>query len=73
MAQLKGQLFEFYSKTNNTEAYQNINKRLIVYRNKINKGISEEEYILQERILQLEDEYSANYEAERFEYERETR
>ena len=56
-----------YSKSDNIEAYNNINKRTIAYRNKINKGISEEGYVLRERMLQLEDEFSVRYESNRLE------
>ena len=68
-AQLKGWLFKFYSKQGNLEAYNNINKRTLEYRDKINKGISEEGYILRKRVLQLEDKFSANYKENRFEAE----
>ena len=40
-AQLKRWLFNFYSRNSNIEAYNNINKRTIEYRNKINRRISE--------------------------------
>ena len=33
------------------EAYNNINIRTLEYRNKVNKGISEEDYKLREKIL----------------------
>ena len=65
--QLKGWLFEFYSKQGDLEAYNNINKRTLEYRNKINNRISEEGYILYKRILQLEDEFSSKYEENRLE------
>ena len=61
MAQLKGWLFDFYSSQGNLEAYNKINERILEYKNKISKGISEEGYILRERILQLEDKFSTNY------------
>ena len=67
MAQLKGWLFEIYSKLSNIEACNNINKRTITYRNKINKGISKEGYVLRERMLQLEDKFSICYESNRLE------
>ena len=66
-AQLKGLLFEFYSKQGDLEAYNNINKRTLEYRNKINNGISEEGYILCERMLQLEDEFSSKYKENKLE------
>ena len=44
--QLKGWLFKYYSKTNNLEAYHNINCRTLEYKAKINKGILEEGYIM---------------------------
>ena len=59
IAQLKGWLFKYYSKLNNLEAYHNMNKHIIVYKEKINKGISEEGYILWEQMLVLQDEYLA--------------
>ena len=49
--QLKGWLFEIYSRLGNIEAYNNINTRTITYRNKINKGISKKGYVLRERML----------------------
>ena len=51
MVQLKGWLFDFYSSQGNLEAYNKINERTLEYKNKISKGISEEGYILRERIL----------------------
>ena len=66
-AQVKGWLFEFYSKQGNIEAYNNINKRTLEYKNKIDNGISEEGYILRKRMLQLEDEFSSKYKENRLE------
>jgi hypothetical protein len=37
------------------------------YRNKINNRISEEGYILHERMLQLEDEFSSKYKENKLE------
>ena len=51
MAQLKRWLFEIYSRSGNIKAYNNINIRTVAYKNKINKGIYKERYILRERIL----------------------
>ena len=65
--QLKGKLFEIYSRSGNIEAYNNINTRTIAYRNKIIKGISKEEYILRERMLQLKDEFKACYKLNKLE------
>ena len=65
--QLKGWLFEFYSKQGNIEVYNNINKRTLEYRNKINNRISEEGYILHKRMLQLEDKFSLKYKKNRLE------
>ena len=55
-AQLKGWLFEYYSKTNNLEAYHNINYRTLEYKAKINKGVLEEGYIMCKQILTLQEE-----------------
>ena len=65
-AQLKGWLFEVYSRSGNIEAYNNINKRILAYRDKISKGISEEGYVLQDRVLQLEDEFRTRFELNNF-------
>ena len=54
--QLKGQLFEYYSKTNNLDVYHNINYRTLKYKAKINKKILEEGYIIYKRILTLQEE-----------------
>jgi len=56
IAQLKGWLFEVYSRSGNIEAYNNINKYTMSYRDKVSQGISEEEYELRERVLQLEED-----------------
>ena len=56
---IKGILFKYYSITNNKEAYQNINNRSIWYKAKINNGILEEEYIMQEKQLVLLERYQS--------------
>ena len=63
---MKGWSFAHYAQMNDRAAYDNINKRTLEHRDKINKGISEEGYIMRENLLQLEDEFSAKYESERF-------
>ena len=54
--QLKGWLFEVYSRSSNIEAYNNINKHTMSYRDKVSQGISEEGYELRDRGLQLEED-----------------
>ena len=49
--QIKGWLFAYYAQMNDRAAYDNINKRTLEHRYKINKGISEEGYIMRENML----------------------
>ena len=48
---IKGILFEHYINKGDMDSYDQINTRLKAYANKINQGISEEGFILRERIL----------------------
>ena len=49
---LKGLLFEYYITTENTEACDYMNKRSKQYIAKLNQGLSEEGYIIRERLLE---------------------
>jgi len=49
--------------------YTKLNQRILEYINKINRGISEEGYILYERVLELQDRFLVTNE----EFEREFR
>jgi len=53
VSQLKGWLFHIYLTLGMTQAYQNINKRSIRYRNKVRQSISEEGFILRKRVLKI--------------------
>ena len=57
MDKIKGILFKVYSTINNKEAYNKINCRLLQYKVKLNKSISEEGYVIWERIIELQDKY----------------
>ena len=54
---IKGILFKVYSTINNKEAYNKINCWSLQYKTKLNKGILEEGYIIQEKIIELQDKY----------------
>ena len=40
-----------------TQAYQNMNERLLRYRNKMRQSMSKEGFILHERVLELEEKF----------------
>ena len=51
-SELKSILFEYYTTTNNKVAYDDINKYSKEHVQKINNKISEEGYVIQEKILE---------------------
>ena len=57
MDKIKGILFKVYSTINNKEAYNKSNCQSLQYKVKLNKGISEEGYVIWERIIELQDKY----------------
>ena len=46
---------------NNKLAYNRINERAIEYKEKVNRGILEEEYVLRENVLRLEEDIRLKY------------
>ena len=54
-AEINGILFEYFSKTGNTEAYKEVNNRSRQYLSKIRKNISEEGFIIHEKLLDKEN------------------
>ena len=54
---IKGILFEIYSRTNNRQAYNNINIRSLRYKAKLNTAISEEGYTISEQMIVLNEKY----------------
>ena len=54
---MKSILFEYYTTTNNKVAYDDINKYSKEHVQKINNKISEEGYVIQEKILEYIEEF----------------
>ena len=54
---IKGILFKYYSLANNKVTYNKINARSIRYKDRLNDSISEEDYIIYERLIELQDKY----------------
>ena len=63
--QLKGWLFHIYTNQSMMNEYHNINERSRQYKNKINQYISEEGYILRERVLEMEDRFMQSWRSDR--------
>ena len=61
---IKGILFEYFITLGNIEAYEWVNIQLKSYANKLNQGISEEGYVLWERLLRREFNLEGNELAE---------
>ena len=53
-AEIKGILFEYFSNIGNTEVYKEVNNRSRQYLSKIRKSISEEGFIICEKLLDKE-------------------
>ena len=54
---IKGILFEYYLTIGDIEAYEKVNKQSKKYTTKLKQSISEEGYVLRERLLRRELEY----------------
>ena len=54
---IKGILFKIYSRTNNRQAYNNINRRSLRYKAKLNTAILKEGYTIRERMIVLNEKY----------------
>ena len=64
LSELKGLLFEIYTKLDNKEVYEWVNQRSRNYMAKINKAITEEGYVIRENMLILIDRLQEEYERE---------
>ena len=54
---LKGILFDYYSSIGNLSAYDNVNKRLKWYLEKVNKAVLEEGYKIRENQLRMVEQF----------------
>ena len=63
-SKMKGILFETYVSLGDMDSYEKVNKKWKNFLSQLNSNISEEGYVLREKILTLIDKLEARYEAE---------